>query len=1068
MSKDRYIGRNGESNFEDDFVEALVNAGWKDGILKNLHVTQKDEFNINKITSLEGNLRKIIFENNKKELNNIPLSDSEFNQIMLKINTANTPVKANLLINGRILSLTRDVDSEDKLNAGKTIYVTIFEQAQIACGNTKYQIARQTIYNTGMYQNDRRGDITLLINGLPVIHIELKARNVLITDACNQIVKYSKENVFTGLMGLVQVFFAINPDDAVYFANFGDYKKYNDVFVFHWAKENSETIKDWKTLINGGKYALLSIPEAHQLIGYYTVADKQKDTLKVMRYYQYFAVKAICAKTKKQKWGNIEPCGGIIWCTTGSGKTMIAFKAGQLIRDLCLADKIIFVVDRIELNNQALDDYNSFSREGELVQETTSSEDLFSKLRSKDSKNSLIITSIQKMNEICSSENKQTKLEETTKKKIVFIVDEAQRSQFGTMHEKMKKTFPTALFFGFTGTPIMKETEEDLHDTRTIFGDYISIYTIANGIKDGNVLGFAPKLVRTYEDKDLREAVALHECKATTKKEIKPGTDKYKIYQKFMRDIPMESEYLDKNGNKQKGIEGYLPSQQYNNPEHRQAVVSDILDNWNILSEGEKGTRFHALLATSSIYEAIEYYRLFKSIDHDLNITTLFDGNIGNNGEASLYKEDAIEEILKDYEKKYNVHFDRKKDPNLKEFKKDIMARLAHKKPYTNINSDKNQIIDILIVVKQLLTGYDSQYINTLYLDDVIETSNLIQAISRTNRVYDKDEKPFGIFRFYRKVYTMKANLDEALRLYCEGDSSGVTISDVDINISIINEMYKNIKKIFDKDKIKNYNRLPKENADRNEFKRLFLILKARLMTIKLQGELAINKISEYEIYWDEKSENGKKIDFNSNTYNILYIRYLDLISHTSTSSKTPKGSFDINTTISEIDLEKINSDYLEKHFRTIIPILVNIDESEENKDFAIEEISEDFGKLTERQQKYARLVLDDIKNGKLKLEEGKAFVDYISEYMYEAIELAIIEIANRYGINKNKLKEIIDAKPNIKTLNDGNRFTLLCNDRDKEKTLEYYGLDSDKIGKSSIEIQKDLKKFILEDIYTI
>ena len=124
--------------------------------------------------------------------------------------------------------------------------------------------------------------------------------------------------------------------------------------------------------------------------------------------------------------------------------------------------------------------------------------------------------------------------------------------------------------------------------------------------------------------------------------------------------------------------------------------------------------------------------------------------------------------------------------------------------------------------------------------------------------------------------------------------------------------------------------------------------------------------------------------------------------------------------------------------------------------------------KLTERQQKYARLVLDDIKNGKLKLEEGKAFVDYISEYMYEAIELAIIEIANRYGINKNKLKEIIDAKPNIKTLNDGNRFTLLCNDRDKEKTLEYYGLYSDKIGKSSIEIQKDLKKFILEDIYTI
>lgn len=1065
---DRYTGQRGELYFEDDLVAKLVDAGWTDGILNKCTVKQHGSFDANNITSLEGNFRNILFMNNKKELNNVPLSDSEFDQIMSKVNAANTPVKANILINGKTLSFKRDVDSTDTEHAGKTVHLTVFEQAQIASGDSKYQIARQTVYETETYYNDRRGDVTLLINGLPVIHLELKARNVDITDACNQIQKYKQEGVFDGLMGLVQVFFAMNPDDSVYFANYGDWTKYNDSFVFHWANEASEQIKDWNTLIAGGKYAMLSIPEAHQLVGYYTVADKNKDVLKVMRSYQYFAVRAICARTKKQNWGTVDPLGGINWCTTGGGKTMSSFKSGQLIRDLCLADKIVFVVDRTELNNQSLEDYNSFSRDGEEVQETVSSADLFRKLKSDDTNDALIVTSIQKMNNIRDDAAKlqQTDLDKIKAKRVVYIVDEAQRSQFGEMHERVKKTFPTALFFGFTGTPIMGVSEDDTHDSRSIFGDYISIYTIASGIKDGNVLGFDPKAVPTYSDHDLKEAVALKQCNANTVEEAKKDKEKWSVFRKFMNNVDMPSEYKDKDGKTVKGIESYLPTGQYNNPEHRQAVVQYIIDNWDVLSIGEKGTRFHALLSTSSIPEAIEYYRLFKTMAPDLNVTALFDGHIGNSGGFTMDKETAIVEILKDYQDKYGVAVDRKSDPDLKGFKKDIMLRLAHKKPYEHIGSDKTKIIDILIVVNQLLTGYDSQYINTLYLDDVIESSNLIQAISRTNRVYDKEEKPFGIFRFFRKVHTMQNNLEEALRLYCEGDSAGVVVATIEDNINEMNALFTKINKIFDKDGIKKYNRLPKDDADCQEFKKLFGGLKGRLNTIRLQGGLSVKKNSDGELSWDSNSENGSKLLFDSETYNLLAIRCGDLIHRTPRGAVSPSGSgFSIDASTSEIQMAKIDTDYLEAHFKLIVPKLVDDDETEDNKVKAIDEFAEEFGRLTERQQKYARQILDDIKNKVLVVEDGKKFADYISEYMDKAVSDAIHEIADRYGIDEQELIKLIKSKPNSDNLNVGQRFTILCNNRDIDKVKAYYSTSE---GMSNMKMQKDLKKFILEDVNKI
>jgi len=784
-----------EAQFEEALIHELSKKGWEEKVLK--YPTEED---------LIKNWSKILYENNRDidRLNDTPLTDGEMQQIIEQIIELKTPLKLNGFINGKTVSITRD-NPADALHFGREVSLKIYDRMEIAAGQSRYQIAQQPKFKSmSKILNDRRGDIMLLINGMPVIHIELKKSGVHVSKAYNQIEKYSNEGIFTGIFSLIQVFAAMEPQETVYFANPGIDGKFNKDFYFHWADLNNEPINNWKEISE----KLLSIPMAHQLIGFYTVADDSDGVLKVMRSYQYIAANAISAKVSTTDWESKNLLGGYIWHTTGSGKTMTSFKSAQLIANSKDADKVIFLMDRIELGTQSLREYRAFADDNEDVQATENSAVLASKLKSSDPANTLIVTSIQKMSNINNEEGglKSRDIELMNSKRIVFIVDECHRSTFGDMLQIIKQTFSSAIFFGFTGTPIHDENQKKMNTTSTVFGDELHRYSIADGIRDKNVLGFDPYRVATYLDKDLRKAVALEKAKASDEKEAFADPQKKKIFNIYMNPSKVKTAgYINAAGKYVKGIEDYVPRSQYERDEHKLKVVEDISANWLTLSQDGK---FHAIFATSSIPEAIEYYRLIKHLIPELKITALFDSNIDNGGSVK-FKEDGLVEILKDYNVRYeqdftlSTHF---------KFKKDISARLAHKAPYLRIDRTPEKQIDLLIVVNQMLTGFDSKWVNTLYMDKVLEYENIIQAFSRTNRLFNEHEKPFGTIHYYRYPHTMEQNINKAVKLYSGDKPIGLFAQRLESNMNKMNAIFTEISELFQNAKIVDFVKLVNSN----------------------------------------------------------------------------------------------------------------------------------------------------------------------------------------------------------------------------------------------------------------
>ena len=1035
-----------EADFEEAVVKLLIERGWKDGVLKNYTEQQ-----------LIQNWANILFENNRgiDRLNDYPLTDGEMQQIMEQVTNAKTPMKLNKFINGKSVLIKRD-NPDDKLNFGKEVSLKIYDRLEIAAGLSRYQIAEQPKFPTkSKILNDRRGDLMLLINGMPVIHMELKKSGVSIKQACNQIEKYAAEGIFTGLFSLVQIFVAMNPEETVYFANPGPEGQFNPSYYFHWADFYNEPMNDWKDVTT----ALLSIPMAHMLVGFYTVADGSDGILKVMRSYQYYAASKISDAVSKAKWENDQQRGGYIWHTTGSGKTMTSFKSAQLIASSKDADKVIFLMDRIELGTQSLKEYRNFAEENEEVQATENTDVLVDKLKSTSPSDTLIVTSIQKMSNI--KDDAQNKLNPNdialiNAKRLVFIVDECHRSTFGDMMQTIKHTFPKALFFGFTGTPIQGENQKKMSTTATVFGNELHRYSIADGIRDHNVLGFDPYKVLTFKDSDLRKAVALEKAKAYSVDEALADPQKSKVFYKYLN-LPMAGG-KDALGEEIKGIEDYIPNTQYEGEEHQKAVVEDICENWQTQSRNSK---FHAIFATSSIPEAIQYYKRFRGAAPWLKVTALFDPNIDNNGKG-ITKEEGLKEIVEDYNARYGQDFS---IPTFAKMKKDIAARLAHKSPYQRIERTPEKQLDLLIVVDQMLTGFDSKWINTLYLDKMLQYENLIQAFSRTNRLFG-DDKQFGTIKYYRRPHTMEKNIADAVKEYSGDKPFGLFVDKLDKNVEKLNALYAEIKDLFVSAGIEEFSQIPADMAERKKFADLFQSFNENLEAAKVQGFEWDKPIVIVNEDTDEKME--LHADFDERTFKVLALRYKELFTPNPDGSENDPDDdvpYAVNSYLTTIDTADIDTDYMNSRFEKYLKIFYQEGAEAEAIHQAETELHKTFATLSQEEQKYANIFLHDIQSGAVVPQPGKTLREYIAEYIAQKQNDQIHKVAEVFGLDEKKLRAFMRANITEANINEFGRFDDLKATVDKAKAKAYFeAIEGTKLIPPKVPVKYDklLREFIV------
>lgn len=523
-----------------------------------------------------------------------------------------------------------------------------------------------------------------------------------------------------------------------------------------------------------------------------------------------------------------------------------------------------------------------------------------------------------------------------------------------------------------------------------------------------------------------------------------------------MNDAPMAG-HKDATGKHVKGIEDYVPKEQYLTADHQEKVVADILAEWDVLSQANK---FHAILATSSIAEAIDYYRRLKPAKPELKISALFDPHIDNDGSSDrgpTFKGDGLEEIMADYNARYGHDFDFSRHAA---FKKDLAARLAHKKPYERIHTEPSKQLDLLIVVDQMLTGFDSKWLNTLYLDKVIKYQNIIQAFSRTNRLFGPD-KPHGIIRYYRYPHTMEQHINAAVKLYSGDKPIGLFVDKLESNIKAMNELVVDITELFISTGIENFEKLPDDIEACAQFAKLFNAFSQHLEAAKVQG-----------MHWEQSvytsTENDVKhevtLTIDEQTYLSLALRYKELVGK-SDGGGAGGGNvpFDISGYLTEIDTGKIDADYMNSRFDKFLKEL-NQHQDSASIETTLNELHKSFASLTQSEQKYAKLFLHDLQRGDAQLIEGHTFRDYINTYKDNAENAQLNAVVNALGLDKGLLIALMADSVNDKNINDFGRFDALKDSVDKAKAKIYFEKQDGVIippFKLNIRIDQFLKQFI-------
>ena len=717
--------------------------------------------------ALWNNLREKLNRNNIDKLQGIPLTDMEMAQVkQFLLDQAATTYKAARWLSGEHQVAQIPLLREDA-SLGEVSLMAV-NSREVAGGSSSYEVINQyqAVKGDGSERN-RRFDVTLLINGLPLIHIELKNRDHPFMDAFRQITKYCEEGKFRGLMGLVQMFVVSNGEQTRYIAA-DNHGNMNEKFLTRWVDENNEPVENYLSFAK----ASLNIPAAHLMVGKYCVLDNDSKRVILLRPYQIHAIEAIRRASRERE-------SGFIWHTTGSGKTLTSYTVTKNLLDIPSMDKAIFLIDRKDLDQQTTSSFLSYADSDDVdVRNTEHTGDLEDKLRSKD--RCAIVTTIQKLQNIirrCTDEDASPKYQklkdQISKKTIAFIVDECHRAVTPESKRVIEKFFNRSLWYGFTGTPIFDENKRaqkgDL--PRTTAGMYgrpkdpnkkcLHAYTIKEAIGDGAVLGF--KVQGMGFSRSALEDLA-------SKLQLMDELELDDICDKDLESAVVKA-YASQTG---RNI--------YDDDRHRLEVIDYIVNRSaaKLWLDAPTGESFEGLLTVSSIQEAQHYYKLFKQFVADGKVSEnirkvlpdfpkiAITYTVGENEDGATANQSEMAASLADYNAMFGTSWDLS---TLGAYNTDLNDRLARKKSKYR---DRSQQLDLVIVVDRLLTGFDAPCLSTIFLDrPPMKPQHLIQAFSRTNRIFNK-VKRYGQIVTLQTPELYAAKIDEALRLYTNGGMDDV------------------------------------------------------------------------------------------------------------------------------------------------------------------------------------------------------------------------------------------------------------------------------------------------------
>ena len=901
-------------------------AELENNLVKQLQSQGYDRVTVNSEASVLANLKSQL-----EAFNDTSFSEKEFDQILNHLAKGNVFEKAKTL-RGRY-QLTRDNE--------ESFWVRFFDSEDWT--KNLFQVTNQ-ITQQGTYKN--RYDVTLLVNGLPLVQIELKRRGLELKEAFKQINRYKRHSYWNnyGLFNFVQLFVISNGVDTKYFSN-NPLQTLTFKQTFFWADKQNRNIKE----LTAFSKAFFDTNQLGKMLSRYVVHNETHKVLMVLRPYQFYASEAIIEQVKTSR------DNGYIWHTTGSGKTLTSFKASQILMDLPQVHKVVFVVDRKDLDYQTMKEFNSFKKGSVDVTKKTNS------LVTQFADNTkLILTTIQKLNNAISPGRYQSRMEHLQDKRMVFIFDECHRSQFGETHKKITSFFKNLQLFGFTGTPIFADNaaKNDLgkRTTKDLFGACLHKYVITDAIRDQNVLKFSIEYIGRYKRKS-----------------------------NTFVDIEVED----------------IDTREVLDSEKRMEKIVDYIVKYHDIKTKDRD--YSSIFAVSSIPNLIKYYELFKKKkeagEHDLRIATIFTYGANEEDEEAQgllpetevmaaepmvsyrtsHTREKLDEFIEDYNAMYNTAFSTRDSKDFENYFKDLSKRYKNREKVSFKDEDR---LDIILVVNMFLTGFDAKKLNTLYVDKNLRQHGLIQAFSRTNRILDEKKSQGEILAFRN----LKKATDEAIALFSNKDAKEeILLPDYEKVSEKFSEAFIELLKIAPT--VKSVDNLPSEEEEL-QFVQAFRAL--------IRAKNVLTSFADFS--WED-------VPMDEQTFEDYKSKYLDLYEKAKGDHQKQKASIldDVDFELELIHRDEVNVAY-------ILKLLAGLKQAKgqsaaQQKKQILDLLAGDVELRSKRE-----LIEKFIEENLPKIKDIDSIPDEFEQYWSDQRVLALGNLCEEEHLDREQFKSLIDA----------------------------------------------------------